>query len=79
MRKVAPRSAGTKVRAPPNAITRRWAMARPRPVPPLLRLEEALLLSGSLLLFVVLSAAMWLTRNLHRPQPIPSLAPQAQE
>lgn len=45
----------------------------------LLRLEEASLLSGSLLLFVVLSAAMWLTRNLHRPQVIPPLAPQAQE
>lgn len=35
----------------------------------LLRLEEASLLSGSLLLFAVLSIAMWLTRNLHRPQP----------
>jgi inner membrane protein len=35
----------------------------------LLRLEEASLLSGSLLLFAVLSVAMWLTRNLHRPQP----------
>jgi inner membrane protein len=34
----------------------------------LLRLEEASLLAGSLLLFVVLSVAMWLTRNLHRPQ-----------
>jgi len=45
----------------------------------LLRLEEASLLSGSLLLFAVLSAAMWLTRNLHRPQSAPPLAPQAQE
>jgi inner membrane protein len=35
----------------------------------LLQLEDVALLSGSLLLFVVLSVAMWLTRNLHRPQP----------
>jgi inner membrane protein len=36
----------------------------------LLRLEEASLLAGSLLLFAVLSVAMWLTRNLHRPQTV---------
>lgn len=35
----------------------------------LLQLEEAALLSGSLVLFAVLSLAMWLTRNLHRAQP----------
>ncbi len=35
----------------------------------LLQLEEASLLSGSLLLFAILSVAMWLTRNLHRSQP----------
>ncbi|HTR86712.1 MAG TPA: cell envelope integrity protein CreD [Reyranella sp.] len=35
----------------------------------LLQLEEASLLSGSLVLFAVLSLAMWLTRNLHRERP----------
>ena len=35
----------------------------------LLQLEDVALLSGSLVLFAVLSVAMWLTRNLHRPQP----------
>ena len=35
----------------------------------LLQLEDVALLSGSLLLFAVLSIAMWLTRNLHRSQP----------
>lgn len=39
----------------------------------LLQLEDVALLSGSLLLFAVLSAAMWLTRNLHRPPSAPSL------
>lgn len=34
----------------------------------LLQLEDVALLSGSLLLFAVLSVAMWFTRNLHRPQ-----------
>ena len=34
----------------------------------LLQLEDLALLSGSLLLFAVLSVAMWLTRNLHRHQ-----------
>ena len=32
----------------------------------LLQLEEAALVSGSVLLFAVLSLAMWFTRNLHR-------------
>ena len=35
----------------------------------LLQLEDVALLTGSLLLFAVLSIAMWLTRNLHRAQP----------
>jgi len=35
----------------------------------LLRLEDVALLAGSLLLFAVLSLAMWLTRNLHRVKP----------
>ena len=35
----------------------------------LLQLEDVALLAGSLLLFAVLSIAMWLTRNLHRSQP----------
>ena len=35
----------------------------------LLQLEDVSLLSGSLLLFVLLSLAMWFTRNLHRSQP----------
>jgi inner membrane protein len=35
----------------------------------LLRLEDVALLGGSVLLFAVLSLAMWLTRNLHRTQP----------
>jgi inner membrane protein len=35
----------------------------------LLQLEDVALLSGSLLLFGLLSLAMWFTRNLHRPQP----------
>jgi inner membrane protein len=35
----------------------------------LLQLEDVALLSGSLLLFVLLSLAMWFTRNLHRTQP----------
>jgi inner membrane protein len=35
----------------------------------LLQLEDVALLAGSLLLFTVLSLAMWLTRNLHRAQP----------
>ena len=35
----------------------------------LLQLEDVALLTGSVLLFAVLSVAMWLTRNLHRPQP----------
>jgi len=35
----------------------------------LLQLEDVALLAGSLLLFAVLSLAMWLTRNLHRVQP----------
>jgi inner membrane protein len=35
----------------------------------LLQLEDVALLAGSLVLFAVLSAAMWLTRNIHRPQP----------
>ena len=35
----------------------------------LLQLEDVALLAGSLVLFAVLSVAMWLTRNLHRPQP----------
>ena len=34
----------------------------------LLQLEDVALLSGSLLLFALLSLAMWFTRNLHRPQ-----------
>lgn len=34
----------------------------------LLQLEDVALLSGSLLLFAMLSLAMWFTRNLHRPQ-----------
>jgi inner membrane protein len=34
----------------------------------LLQLEDVALLGGSLLLFVMLSLAMWFTRNLHRPQ-----------
>jgi inner membrane protein len=45
----------------------------------LLQLEDVALLSGSLLLFAVLSAAMWLTRNLHRPKAVPALAPHEQE
>jgi inner membrane protein len=32
----------------------------------LLQLEDVALLAGSLLLFAVLSLAMWFTRNLHR-------------
>jgi inner membrane protein len=36
----------------------------------LLQLEDVALLAGSLLLFAVLSLAMWFTRNLHRAQPI---------
>jgi inner membrane protein len=35
----------------------------------LLQLEDVALLVGSVLLFAVLSVAMWLTRNIHRPQP----------
>jgi inner membrane protein len=35
----------------------------------LLQLEDVALLAGSLLLFAVLSLAMWFTRNLHRTQP----------
>jgi inner membrane protein len=35
----------------------------------LLQLEDVALLAGSLLLFAVLSLAMWFTRNLHRPRP----------
>jgi inner membrane protein len=35
----------------------------------LLQLEDVALLAGSLLLFVVLSVAMWFTRNLHRAEP----------
>jgi inner membrane protein len=35
----------------------------------MLQLEDVALLTGSLVLFAVLSVAMWLTRNLHRPQP----------
>jgi inner membrane protein len=35
----------------------------------LLQLEDVALLSGSLLLFGLLSLAMWFTRNLHRTQP----------
>jgi len=35
----------------------------------LLQLEDVALLAGSLLLFAVLSLAMWFTRNLHRVQP----------
>jgi len=35
----------------------------------LLQLEDVALLAGSLLLFTVLSLAMWFTRNLHRAQP----------
>jgi len=35
----------------------------------LLQLEDVALLAGSLVLFAVLSVAMWLTRNIHRPQP----------
>ncbi len=35
----------------------------------LLQLEDVALLGGSLLLFAVLSLAMWFTRNLHRAQP----------
>jgi inner membrane protein len=35
----------------------------------LLQLEDMALLSGSLLLFAVLSLAMWFTRDLHRAQP----------
>jgi inner membrane protein len=34
----------------------------------LLQLEDVALLAGSLLLFAVLSLAMWFTRNLHRAQ-----------
>ena len=34
----------------------------------LLQLEDVALLAGSLLLFAVLSLAMWFTRNLHRTQ-----------
>ena len=34
----------------------------------LLQLEDVALLSGSILLFALLSLAMWFTRNLHRPQ-----------
>jgi len=36
----------------------------------LLQLEDVALLAGSLLLFAVLSLAMWFTRNLHRGTPI---------
>jgi len=36
----------------------------------LLQLEDVALLAGSLLLFAVLSLAMWFTRNLHRAQPV---------
>lgn len=35
----------------------------------LLQLEDVALLTGSVLLFAVLSVAMWLTRNIHQPQP----------
>jgi inner membrane protein len=35
----------------------------------LLQLEDVALLAGSVLLFAVLSVAMWLTRNIHRAQP----------
>ena len=35
----------------------------------LLQLEDVALLTGSLVLFAVLSLAMWFTRNIHRPQP----------
>jgi inner membrane protein len=35
----------------------------------LLQLEDVALLTGSVLLFAVLSVAMWLTRNIHRAQP----------
>jgi len=34
----------------------------------LLQLEDVALLTGSVVLFAVLSIAMWLTRNLHRQQ-----------
>ncbi len=34
-----------------------------------LRLEDVALLADSVVLFAVSSLAMWLTRNLHRPQP----------
>ncbi|MBV8392462.1 MAG: cell envelope integrity protein CreD [Alphaproteobacteria bacterium] len=36
----------------------------------LLRLEDVALLCGSVLLFALLSLAMWLTRNLHRLSPV---------
>ena len=36
----------------------------------LLQLEDVALLAGSLLLFTVLSLAMWFTRNLHRAAPV---------
>jgi inner membrane protein involved in colicin E2 resistance len=35
----------------------------------LLQLEDVALLSGSILLFALLSLAMWFTRNPHRSQP----------
>jgi len=35
----------------------------------LLQLEDMALLAGSVLLFAVLSLAMWFTRNLHRSRP----------
>jgi inner membrane protein len=35
----------------------------------LLQLEDVALLTGSIVLFAVLSVAMWLTRNIHRSQP----------
>jgi inner membrane protein involved in colicin E2 resistance len=35
----------------------------------LLQLKDVALLSGSILLFALLSLAMWFTRNLHRSQP----------
>jgi inner membrane protein involved in colicin E2 resistance len=35
----------------------------------LLQLEDVALLSGSILLFALLSQAMWFTRNPHRSQP----------
>ena len=41
----------------------------------LLQLEDVALLAGSLLLFAVLSLAMWFTRNLHRGLPTRAVGP----